>query len=36
MAGFLCESQQEVDELWDGLSAGGEPGQCGWLKAYSS
>lgn len=27
-----CETQQEVDELWDKLSAGGEPGQCGWLK----
>lgn len=28
-----CESQEEVDELWDKLTAdGGEPGQCGWLK----
>ena len=27
-----CESQQEVDELWDKLSAGGEKGRCGWLK----
>jgi predicted 3-demethylubiquinone-9 3-methyltransferase (glyoxalase superfamily) len=27
-----CETQQEVDELWDKLCAGGEPGQCGWLK----
>jgi predicted 3-demethylubiquinone-9 3-methyltransferase (glyoxalase superfamily) len=27
-----CESQAEVDELWDKLSAGGEKGQCGWLK----
>jgi predicted 3-demethylubiquinone-9 3-methyltransferase (glyoxalase superfamily) len=27
-----CETQSEVDELWDKLSAGGEPGQCGWLK----
>lgn len=27
------ETQQEVDELWDGLTAnGGEPGPCGWLK----
>jgi predicted 3-demethylubiquinone-9 3-methyltransferase (glyoxalase superfamily) len=28
-----CETQQEVDELWDKLIAdGGEPSQCGWLK----
>jgi predicted 3-demethylubiquinone-9 3-methyltransferase (glyoxalase superfamily) len=27
-----CETQQEVDHLWEKLSAGGEPGQCGWLK----
>jgi predicted 3-demethylubiquinone-9 3-methyltransferase (glyoxalase superfamily) len=27
-----CETQTEVDELWDKLSAGGEAGQCGWLK----
>ena len=27
-----CETQQEVDELWDKLSAGGEKGRCGWLK----
>lgn len=27
-----CETQQEVDELWDKLSSGGEKGQCGWLK----
>ena len=27
-----CESQQEVDELWRKLSAGGEESQCGWLK----
>lgn len=26
-------SQEETDELWDGLIAGGgEPSQCGWLK----
>ena len=28
----LCDSQKEVDELWAKLTAGGEPGQCGWLK----
>ena len=27
-----CESQKEVDELWERLSAGGEKSQCGWLK----
>jgi predicted 3-demethylubiquinone-9 3-methyltransferase (glyoxalase superfamily) len=27
-----CETQQEVDELWEKLSAGGEKQQCGWLK----
>ena len=27
-----CESQEEVDEMWAKLSAGGAPGQCGWLK----
>ena len=27
-----CADQQEVDDLWDKLSAGGEPGPCGWLK----
>lgn len=27
-----CETQQEVDELWEKLSAGGEKNRCGWLK----
>jgi predicted 3-demethylubiquinone-9 3-methyltransferase (glyoxalase superfamily) len=26
-----CDSQEEVDELWEKLSEGGEKGQCGWL-----
>jgi len=27
-----CETQQEVDEFWEKLSAGGEKSQCGWIK----
>ena len=27
-----CETQKEVDEYWEKLSAGGEQQQCGWLK----
>jgi len=27
-----CETQQEVDELWEKLSAGGRKDRCGWLS----
>jgi predicted 3-demethylubiquinone-9 3-methyltransferase (glyoxalase superfamily) len=27
-----CETQEEVDDLWEKLSEGGEKEQCGWLK----
>jgi predicted 3-demethylubiquinone-9 3-methyltransferase (glyoxalase superfamily) len=27
-----CETQEEVDELWEKLSEGGEKQRCGWLK----
>jgi predicted 3-demethylubiquinone-9 3-methyltransferase (glyoxalase superfamily) len=27
-----CETQQEVDDLWEKLSAGGQKSRCGWLK----
>jgi predicted 3-demethylubiquinone-9 3-methyltransferase (glyoxalase superfamily) len=26
-----CETQEEVDQLWDKLTEGGKPIQCGWL-----
>ena len=29
---ILCETQAEVDDYWNKLTAGGEEGQCGWLK----
>ncbi|HEX3424875.1 MAG TPA: VOC family protein [Acidimicrobiales bacterium] len=27
-----CDTQDEVDELWAALTAGGQEGPCGWLK----
>lgn len=27
-----CETQEEVDEVWEKLSAGGTKSRCGWLK----
>jgi predicted 3-demethylubiquinone-9 3-methyltransferase (glyoxalase superfamily) len=27
-----CETQEEIDTLWEQLSAGGKKEQCGWLK----
>src|SRR5947209_20311536 len=27
-----CETQEEIDELWNKLSEGGEKSRCGWLK----
>jgi predicted 3-demethylubiquinone-9 3-methyltransferase (glyoxalase superfamily) len=27
-----CETQPEIDDFWEKLSAGGKPERCGWLK----
>src|SRR5262245_14053505 len=27
-----CDTQAEIDDLWEKLSEGGEKGPCGWLK----
>ena len=27
-----CDTQEEVDRLWNALCEGGEPQRCGWLK----
>jgi predicted 3-demethylubiquinone-9 3-methyltransferase (glyoxalase superfamily) len=27
-----CDTQEEIDEKWEKLSAGGEKSRCGWLK----
>ncbi len=27
-----CDTQEEIDDYWAKLSAGGSDGQCGWLK----
>ena len=29
---ILCDTQEEIDRLWDALSEGGTVEQCGWLK----
>lgn len=27
-----AQTQEEIDDLWEKLTSGGAPGQCGWLK----
>ena len=27
-----CETQEEIDEMWEKLSEGGQKSRCGWLK----
>ena len=27
-----CDTQEEIDDVWDNLVEGGQPGPCGWLK----
>lgn len=29
---IFCDNQEEIDYYWNKLTAGGEEGQCGWLK----
>ncbi len=29
---IYCDTQEEVDDLWEKLSEGGSKGRCGWLK----
>ncbi len=29
---ILCDTQEEIDRLWEALSEGGSVEQCGWLK----
>jgi predicted 3-demethylubiquinone-9 3-methyltransferase (glyoxalase superfamily) len=29
---IMCSGQEEIDHFWAKLSAGGQEGQCGWLK----
>ena len=28
----LCDTQEEIDHLWDSLTKDGQESQCGWLK----